>query len=113
MEYFVHECPVCGRPLRILTIHARRQVTCGHCRGHFVAVASSVNGNSLVTQENRLLRRADQLLEMVAQRLGASEARKPARFVSSTQVTSRSGRAARGLPDVNDSEKRSSVAVHY
>ena len=69
--HFTQECPVCGRPLSISAAHAGHHVTCCHCRGRFVAIASSMNGNPLAAQENSLLCRADQLLEMVGRRFAA------------------------------------------
>jgi hypothetical protein len=70
LDHFVHECPVCGRPLRISAAYAGHPVTCCHCRGRFVVAVSAINGDPLTTQENSLLRRANHLLEMVGRRLG-------------------------------------------
>jgi len=71
LDHFVHECPVCGRPLCISTVYAGHEVACCHCRGRFVAAAPTMNGDPLTAQENSLLRRANHLLEIANRRLGA------------------------------------------
>lgn len=72
MDYFVHECPVCGRPLRISAAYSGQYVTCCHCGGRFIAEAASTNGHSLAAQEGSLLHRADQLLGMVSRHLSTA-----------------------------------------
>lgn len=70
-DHFVHECPVCGRPLRISAAYAGHPVTCCHCRGRFVAVVASTKGDLLAAQQNNVLCRANRLLAIAERRLGA------------------------------------------
>jgi hypothetical protein len=59
----IQKCPVCGRPLRIAAAHAGCHVTCSHCHGRLTA-----NGKD--APEDSLLRRANELLALYAQRFG-------------------------------------------
>ena len=36
LAVFYHECPVCGRSLRIPVQYFGRKVDCGHCGGEFL-----------------------------------------------------------------------------
>ena len=66
--YFVQECPTCGRSLQIRVEHLGRKVVCQHCQGRFAASDPSSARFEHLLSENALLRRADELLESVAQR---------------------------------------------
>jgi hypothetical protein len=70
--HFVQECPVCGRPLQIRVEYLGRLLTCQHCGGRFTAkdAASPVES---APRANPLLARAEQLLTISSQRLGADE----------------------------------------
>ena len=63
-EQFMQECRVCGRPLRIMSYFGGQSVVCQHCRGRFVARDPAGVGMGKSSAADRLLRRADQLLEM-------------------------------------------------
>lgn len=60
---FLQECPVCGRPLEIRREYQGKKVACPHCGGRFTAIDALRNPLDLWNQNNRLLHRADQLLE--------------------------------------------------
>lgn len=66
--YFVQECPTCGRRLRIRVDYLGKRVACQHCQGAFVATESSNVRGEPVDQGSSLLRRANELLDSVAQR---------------------------------------------
>ena len=71
--FFVQECPTCGRRLQIRVEHLGRRVICQHCQGNFVAMdPANARGEP---HGNDLLRRADELLNTVAQRNGPSRQR--------------------------------------
>lgn len=63
-EYFMQDCRVCGRPLRIMSYYGGQSVVCQHCRGCFVARDPAGGEIGEPSATDRLLRRADQLLEM-------------------------------------------------
>ncbi|MEK6238100.1 MAG: hypothetical protein N2C14_25590 [Planctomycetales bacterium] len=58
--YCLSECPTCGRSLRISVALLGRELVCQHCGGAFTA-----NDPSLPNQADRLLQRAEQLLDAV------------------------------------------------
>jgi hypothetical protein len=65
--YFVQECPTCGRRLQIRVEYLGRKVACQHCQGTFVA--ADPNGRRGAGDQNgAALRRANELLDSVAQR---------------------------------------------
>ena len=66
--YFDQECPTCGRRLRIRVEYLGKPVACQHCQGTFLAVESSGARGGAVDQGSPLLRRANELLDSVAQR---------------------------------------------
>ena len=66
--YFVQGCPTCGRRLQIRVEYLGKQVVCQHCQGQFVAADPSNAQCDCAERGNALLRRADELLESVAQR---------------------------------------------
>jgi hypothetical protein len=66
--YFHQECPTCGRQLRIRVEYLGKPVACQHCQGTFVAAESSSTRDGPVDQGSALLRRANELLDSVAQR---------------------------------------------
>jgi hypothetical protein len=65
--YFLQGCPTCGRRLQIRVEYLGRTVVCQHCRGDLTATdpASIRAGRE---DDGALLRRADQLLESIAER---------------------------------------------
>ncbi len=66
--YFVQECPTCGRRLQIRVDYLGKQVACQHCQGTFMAAESSNLRGDAADQASALLRRANELLDTVAQR---------------------------------------------
>jgi DNA-directed RNA polymerase subunit RPC12/RpoP len=66
--YFVQECPTCGRRLQIRVEYLGRTVACQHCQGTLVATDPSSVRLNAPEDGDALLRRADQLLESMAQR---------------------------------------------
>ncbi|MGA2253773.1 MAG: response regulator [Thermoguttaceae bacterium] len=66
--YFVQECPTCGRRLQIRVEYLGKRVACQHCQGTFIAAESSTLRGETVDQGSALLRRANELLDSVAQR---------------------------------------------
>ena len=66
--YFSQECPTCGRGLQIRVEYLGKWVACQHCQGAFVAAESSGPRGESVEQGSALLRRANELLDSVAQR---------------------------------------------
>ena len=66
--YFVQECPTCGRRLQIRVEYLGRKVVCQHCQGQLVATDPSSLRYDHAKPASELLRRADELLESVAQR---------------------------------------------
>ena len=66
--YFVQECPTCGRRLQIRVEYLGKPLACQHCQGTFVAAESSSMRGGAVDQGSALLRRANELLDSVAQR---------------------------------------------
>ena len=70
--YFVQECPTCGRRLQIRVEYLGRRVACQHCQGTFIAAESSALRGEPVDQGSALLRRANELLDSVAQRQSSS-----------------------------------------
>jgi len=61
--YFLQECPVCGRPVRVRVEHLGRCVSCEHCHGRFVAYDPVSQGGRGVDRAESLLRMADFLLQ--------------------------------------------------
>ncbi len=71
--YFVQGCPTCGRHLHIRVEYLGKRVACQHCQGTFVAAeSSSQRGPDSMgpgaDESIPLLRRANELLDSVAQR---------------------------------------------
>jgi hypothetical protein len=66
--YFVQECPTCGRRLQIRVEYLGKRVACQHCQGTFVAADSSSQRGEPVDSSSMLMRRANELLDTVAQR---------------------------------------------
>ena len=66
--YFVQECPTCGRRLQIRVEYLGKRVACQHCQGTFVAAESVGQRGDQVDHGSALLRRANELLDSVAQR---------------------------------------------
>jgi hypothetical protein len=66
--YFVQECPTCGRRLQIRVEYLGKRVVCQHCQGPLIAADPAGCRRDGAESANRLLRRADELLEFVARR---------------------------------------------
>ena len=66
--YFVQECPTCGRRLQIRVEYLGKRVACQHCQGTFIAAETSNLWGEPVDQGSALMRRANELLDSVAQR---------------------------------------------
>ncbi len=66
--YFIQECPTCGRRLQIRVEHLGKRVVCQHCQGKFMAMDPANVRGDYVDHGSALLRRADELLNSVAQR---------------------------------------------
>jgi hypothetical protein len=66
--YFVQECPTCGRRLQIRVEYLGRKVVCQHCQGHLIAADSTTLRCDGLQSNAGLLRRADELLELISQR---------------------------------------------
>ena len=66
--YFVQECPTCGRRLQIRVEYLGRRVVCQHCQGQLIATDPTSLRCDCAEPASALLRRADELLESVAQR---------------------------------------------
>ena len=66
--YFVQECPTCGRRLQIRVEYLGKSVVCQHCQGGLLAADPANLRCDGPQPANALLRRADELLESIAQR---------------------------------------------
>jgi predicted RNA-binding Zn-ribbon protein involved in translation (DUF1610 family) len=69
--YFIQECPTCGRRLQIRVEYLGRKVTCPHCHGQLVAIDPARAKIDSADCGNALLRRAEKLLQTVAEQKGA------------------------------------------
>ena len=69
--YFVQGCPTCGRRLQIRVEYLGKRVACQHCQGTFVAADTSTSRGETADHGSVLLRRANELLDSVAQRQSA------------------------------------------
>jgi hypothetical protein len=65
--YFVQECPTCGRRLQIRVEYLGKNVVCQHCQGRLVASDPANMRCDCPEPAVALLRRANELLESVAQ----------------------------------------------
>jgi hypothetical protein len=65
--YFVQGCPTCGRRLQIRVEYLGKRVACQHCQGTFLAAEPANPRGDPVDQGSMLLRRANELLDSVAQ----------------------------------------------
>jgi hypothetical protein len=75
--FYVQSCPTCGRRLQIRVEYLGRQVVCQHCQGKFVAADPANRRCDCPEFGNELLRRADELLESVAQRRSSARISHP------------------------------------
>ena len=66
---YLQNCPVCGRPLEIPAEYRGRKLNCRHCGGKFTAIDPASPVFAAQNSSNALLRRADQLLALCAQKL--------------------------------------------
>ena len=68
--YFVQECPVCGRPLRVRVVYLGRRVTCQHCHGRFKASDPALWRGPATEPKGGLACRVERLLQMPARLSG-------------------------------------------
>ena len=66
--YFLLECPTCGRRLQIRVEYLGKMLVCQHCQGRFEASDPANVRLDADGQQNALLRRADELLEVPVKR---------------------------------------------
>ena len=71
--YFVQECPTCGRTLEIRVEYLGKRVACRHCRGELVATDPAAAPAAASLTSSALLRRANELLELSAQRSATTQ----------------------------------------
>ena len=67
--HFLRACPVCGRPLLIRVQYTGQTVACQHCSGSFVASDPAPPNRAARESGNRLMKKAEQLLERATRRL--------------------------------------------
>ena len=60
--YFMQECGICGRNLRIRVVYLGKEVVCQHCKSQFVACDPSSGILPLEDSGSAILQRADELL---------------------------------------------------
>jgi len=60
--FFVHECPTCGRTLRVRVVLLGRQVACPHCQARFIAYDPEVGEPADHDSGSWIMKRADELL---------------------------------------------------
>jgi DNA-directed RNA polymerase subunit RPC12/RpoP len=70
--FYVQGCPTCGRRLQIRVEYLGRRVVCQHCQGQFTAADPANRRCDGPEFGSELLRRADELLESVAQQRAAA-----------------------------------------
>jgi hypothetical protein len=75
--FYVQSCPICGRRLQIRVEYLGRRVACQHCQGQFTAADPANRSCDFPECGSELLRRADELLESVAQRRAATRVSHP------------------------------------
>lgn len=66
--YFLQECPTCGRRSQIRVEYLGKRLVCRHCHGQFVATDPASQRFAESGAPNPLLRRADELLQVIAER---------------------------------------------
>ncbi len=71
--YFVQACPVCGRRLQIRVEYLGKNVVCQHCQGQLVATDPANIRCDRPEYGSALLRRANELLESIEQRMTRSD----------------------------------------
>lgn len=96
--HLVVDCPTCGRPVELHSQYVSHELTCGHCRGHFV-VYEADKGELTATKLDGFdsLERAEQLLQRA---IGASDYASSDRHTRSLQLLS-----------VDDGEDRSDELI--
>ncbi len=60
--FYIQECPICGRNLRVRVVYLGKRVVCKHCGSKFLAFDASSGESS---SGSSILERADQLLATV------------------------------------------------
>lgn len=71
VTYFLQECPTCGRGLEVRVKLLGKTVNCQHCGGQFVAADPS--NAEIEPDSSAILRRAEELLELIAAHKKAAE----------------------------------------
>jgi hypothetical protein len=66
---YLQNCPVCGRPLMISPEYRGRNLNCLHCGGKFTAIDPASPVFAVQNASSALINRADQLLDLCAQKL--------------------------------------------
>jgi hypothetical protein len=66
--YFIQECPTCGRRVQIRVEYLGRNVVCRHCQGQLTAADPATMRFDGETPADALLRRADELLDSLAEK---------------------------------------------
>ena len=69
--FFMQECPTCGRNLQVRVEYLGRLVACQHCHGSFISTDPATGGGRYATSTT-LLRRANELLDLVESRRAAT-----------------------------------------
>ncbi|MBN2022802.1 MAG: response regulator [Pirellulales bacterium] len=70
--FFVQECPTCGRRLHIRVEYLGKRVVCPHCHGKLEARDPAAGDGRCASPSQRLLKRADDLLDVASLRHGES-----------------------------------------
>jgi hypothetical protein len=63
--FFVQNCPTCSRALEVRVWYLGREVMCRHCGAPFIASLSDQGVGETAIGDSALMRRADELLDMV------------------------------------------------
>jgi hypothetical protein len=63
--FFVQNCPTCSRALEVRVWYLGREVMCRHCGAPFIASLSHNGGGETDIGDSALMRRADELINMV------------------------------------------------
>lgn len=63
--FFVQNCPTCSRALEVRVWYLGREVMCRHCGAPFIASLPDNSGGGNGIGDSALMRRVDELLDMV------------------------------------------------
>ena len=73
--FFLQECPICGRGLRIRVEYLGKRVVCQHCRGQLVAC--DPESNRYGSRDSAVIQKADELLRRAAEKTAQSRLQQP------------------------------------